>query len=196
MITAHYPARNGLFPPLYFPDVQFVTKAGTGLLSVRRENGLIVHESIVPDQVPNISKTWTSMFHKRDAILEAEELARALTAVMDGRVISKASVDSTVDHYSRSCGSYNPADGTIRNDGPIWDKRPSDDKDSHVRYTFLDLSMSARNLDPTSRNLPAIRVQSGNIHLVSTHVDMTWIMTSNVPEAWIKAAKSAERYGC
>jgi hypothetical protein len=57
--------------PPYFPDIQYITKAGTSLLSTRQANGLDSHQSIVPEQIPNISKAWTSPVDKRVAVLQA-----------------------------------------------------------------------------------------------------------------------------
>jgi hypothetical protein len=70
------------------------------LLSTRQANGLDSHQSIVPEQIPNISKAWTSPVDKRVAVLQAERLAQSLIAIMDGMVIDRAGAKVMIEYHT------------------------------------------------------------------------------------------------
>jgi len=176
--------------PPYFPNIQFTTKAGTSLPSTRQRDGVDIHQSTVPHQIPNISKALTSQVDKRTAILQAEQLARSLVATMDGMVIDKASAKVMIDYHT------DPGKRLFRGGlmvfvggSSLYEVRRDDDPGYR---RLIPSEYGCVLLDPESRHLPAMRVTEGRTMSVCRALNRNWLMTGSVPEAWIAGAKAAE----
>jgi hypothetical protein len=181
----------------YFPNLQFTTEAGARLLSVSQEDGRDVHESVVPDQIPDLSTPWTSQVDKRAAILQAERLARALVAEIDGMKLNKASAKALVQHYSEKYGGTSSAvaNGTIfglHGGLKLYDIR----RDVGRGGYFLSPSEHVRkHIDPSPTPLPALLVKSldrDRLVLVLDVLNETWLLTGSIIEAWMEGAEAAE----
>jgi hypothetical protein len=180
----------------YISNLQFITKEGR-LLSVRQENGHDVHESIVPDQVPDISKPWTSQADKRVAILQAEQLARVLTAKLDGMEINKASAEALAQHYSEKYGSASPqtANGTVfglHGGLKLYDiQRDVDQK----CYRLSPSGHVRKHIDPRPKPLPDVVLKSldrDRLVLVLDAMIESWLMTGSFTDAAFECAKAAD----
>jgi hypothetical protein len=175
------------------PDLQFVTKAEARSLAVQQVNGRGAHESIVPVQIPGISRTWTSRMDRRTAILQAEELARALVAIMDGMVIDKPSAKALVRHYTEEYSSpisKNTVFG-LYGDLKLYDIW----RDVAKRTYYLGPSKHVqKHIHPESLHFPLIPVKSLNqdrLVLVLDSLNQTWVMTGSFSEAWVAGAAGA-----
>jgi hypothetical protein len=176
----------------YISNLQFITKEGR-LLSVRQENGHDVHESIVPDQIPDISKPWTSQADKRVAILQAEQLARVLTAKLDGMEINKASAEALAEKY----GSASPqtANGTVfglHGGLKLYDiQRDVDQK----CYRLSPSGHVRKHIDPRPKPLPDVVLKSldrDRLVLVLDAMIESWLMTGSFTDAAFECAKAAD----
>jgi hypothetical protein len=179
--------------PPYFPNIQFTTKARTSLRCTRQTNGMDSHRSTVPEQIPNISKAWTSPVDKRAAILQAERLAQALVAIMDGKVIDRAGAKAMIQYHSNPSKQIFRGGLMVFVDGSsLYDVRRDDDDPGYKRPV-----PSVRGcvlLDPRSRHLPAMRVTEGGLMSVCRALNRNWLMTGSVAEARIAGAKDAEEH--
>lgn len=176
--------------PPYFSNIQFTNKAEATLDYVRGPDGLDLHHSDVPHQIPNISKAWTSSMDKRVAILQAERLAQALVAIMDGMVIDRISAKAMIQYHTNACKQLFPSGLMVSVDGShLYEVR----SDSDASYQRLVPSMrGCALLDPESRHLPESRVGQGRLISTWHALNQNWLMTASIPEAWIAAAKDAE----
>jgi hypothetical protein len=176
--------------PPYFSNVQFITKAGASILHTPGLDGLDVHQSTVPHQIPDISKAWTSPVDKRVAIMQAEQLARALVAIMDGMIIDRASAKLMIQYHTNPCKQIFRGGLMLFVDGSsLYEVRRDDDPG------YKHLIPSAHGsvlLDPESRHLPAMRVTEGKTMSACRALNQNWLMTGSIPEAWIAGAKDAE----
>lgn len=169
-----------------------MTSAGVGLGFAPDTDGLDVHQSTLPDWIPDISKAWTSLIDKRVAILQAERLAQALVTIMDGMVIDKASARVMIDYHTYASKQILPSGLMVSvDDSSLYELRGDDDP----RYKRLLPSMrGCVLLDPESTHLPAIRVPKSRLTSAWRALNRNWLMTGSIPEAWIAAAKDAEEF--
>jgi hypothetical protein len=182
----------------YIANFQFTT--GARLLSVRQENDRDIHESLVPDQIPDISKPWTAQVDKRVAILQAEQLARVLVARIDGMEIKEASAKALVQHYSEKFGSASSqaANGTVfglHGGLKLYEIQRDVDRGG---YCLSPSEYVRKHIDPSSTALPDILIKSldrDRLVLVLDDLIETWLMTGDLIHTAIECAKAADAAG-
>lgn len=189
----------------YFPNIQFTSSTGTGR-SVRtpvpfsQHNGRDVHDSAMPDDIPDIAGVpWNSPVTKRVAVLQGEQVARSLVAMLDGLIISKAGLKAQVKQYSTMFGSARaqrapPSLG--RNAGTYggWSLfRIQRSVGSRV-YNISASKSVQRDIDPASGKLPMVTIKSidrARVVPVCEALTQTWLTTGSLTDAFLACADAA-----
>lgn len=183
--------------PPYIPNVRFLAGADKRPLSVHQVNNRDVHESLVPAEIPDstVANPWKEKT-KRQALLQAEQVARAIVATFDGRIISADALKIQVKQCSQSFGSAFSHPKAPKAPKPYGGfKLFSYDRAVSQRVTRIKPSPAVeRDIDPTSGRLPTITVKSINrarLVPVVEALHQTWLLTGDILEAWLACAEAA-----
>jgi hypothetical protein len=122
--------------------------------------------------------------------MQAEQLTRALVAIMDGMIIDRASAKLMIQYHTNPCKQIFRGGLMLFVDGSsLYEVR----RDDGPGYKYLIPSTHGSVLlDPELRHLPAMRVTEGKIMSACRALNQNWLMAGSIPEAWIACAKDAE----
>jgi hypothetical protein len=192
----------------YTPGLQFhiaivrgaVNNIHTRPLAVHQDsNGRDVHDSNMPDPIPEIPSThlvvpWDLSISKRQACLNVEAVARTLVVATHGLEIDEPSLKALVKDLSNSFNGAPRQRAEKKNGGgklytpnrkvrdrSLWikpSKKAANQIDHSVGYGKLP-SIQIKSLDRT-RIIPAIDA-----------LNQTWAETGDIKLAWIALAKAA-----
>ena len=187
----------------YTPNVQFKVKGRsedeTPVPVHQDSNGRDVHESLVPDPVPDLGTEWKSSVSKRQACLNPEALARALVAQLHGLKVDKPSLVSLIKFYSAKFGRAAVQKGPRSVGSNIYGGdnlfKPYRNL-AQQNFTVRPSKAVVKDIDRTSGRgaLPSITIASIDRNRVIPALDAlteTWLRTGDILAAWLALAKAA-----